>query len=461
MTDTEDNDLTAGGAGGHARRGDPDYAVSLVPAAARMEKFSMQMAYWAPVSALFPVVFAGVLAAQYGAMNAMAGTLAAMIVIGVLAGVMARFAIRTGMSTDLFSRAVFGKSGGLLATLLLFGTTTFFAVVESAIIAEAFIGYFPSIAPWQAYLIVVLLCAPLAFGGLALYIDKFNGLLLPFFVIGMAVIITAAIAQNGYDNTWMTFGPEGGRIDGRAFNVFFLWTLLGVQLMATLDYARFGKPADRDYHARVTFGFPMYFCTFSINGAIGIFLTATVASTVGDFASETAAVNAILQLTGFIGLLFVIISQMRINTLNYQLATVNFQAFLKHMSIDISKVLSAIVIGISVFVFMLGNVLGVLLGALVYTGIFLGAWAAMAVVHVMASGYDAIMQQHAEAEKHPDANFWHPSTFVWLAASALGIATNLWVAPLAGYSSAIAAAAAGVLYLAYMKRDLVMRPVKT
>ena len=51
------------------------------------------------------------------------------------------------MSVDVFSRTVFGKSGGLLATILVFGCLGLFAVIESAIIAEAIRGYFNQLCP--------------------------------------------------------------------------------------------------------------------------------------------------------------------------------------------------------------------------------------------------------------------------------------------------------------------------
>lgn len=431
--------------------GDPDFSTTAVPLSARMAKFSLHMAYWAPVSALFPVVFGGVLAGLYGATNTMVGTFVAMVFVGYLAGRLSRVAVRTGMSTDLFSRAVFGRSGGLLATLLLFGTTMFFAVVESAIIADGFLGYFPGLEHWQAYVIVVLLSVPIAFGGMSMMLDKLNGYLLPFFIVGMAIILGTAIIQNGYSNDWLTYGPDGDTLTADALKVAVLWTLLGVQLMATLDYARFGKTEDEAYHAHITFGFPLYFVTFSVNGAIGIFFAASIASSEIDFGSETAAVQAILELTGFVGLLFIVISQMRINSLNYQLSTVNFQAFVKHLGATITKIVSAIIIGSAVFAIMLFGILSVLPTAIAYTGIFVGSWGALAIVHIFMVPIESVEDEVSSGGELTAGKFWHSSTMIWLVASAAGVVAMNWIAPLADYGTAVAVVIAVIAYFVHLR----------
>tara|TARA_B100001059_G_scaffold79526_1_gene77402 strand:+ start:31565 stop:32932 length:1368 start_codon:yes stop_codon:yes gene_type:complete len=433
-------------------QGDPDYSVDRVPPDARMSRLSLHMAYWAVISALFSVVFSSVLANAYGAVNTFVGTAAASVLLGIVASVVARFAMRTGMSVDVFSRTVFGKSGGLLATILVFGCLGLFAVIESAIIAEAIRGYFRQLEPWHAYLIVVMCSVPIAFGRISAYLDKFNGLLLPVFIAGMAYIVLSAISQNGYSEAWLSYGPNGGVLDGRCINVFFLWALGGAQLLAAQDYARFGRPDDETYHRHITFGIPLFFITYSVNGAVGIFITATVGSSLGALDSDAAAVAAIVALTGLAGVVFVIASQMRINTLNYQLATVNLQAFLKHIGIQITKVASALCVGALVFLLMLSNVLDMLVETLGYLGIFVGAWCAIAIVHMTLVGERTIICTHEKLESDGEGKFWHSSTVTWILSSGLGVAVMEFSEPtMALYATPTAIAAATFLHALHLK----------
>ena len=433
-------------------QGDPDYSVDRVPPEARMSRLSLHMAYWAVISALFSVVFSSALANAYGAVNTFVGTAAASVLLGIVASVVARFAMRTGMSVDVFSRTVFGKSGGLLATILVFGCLGLFAVIESAIIAEAIRGYFNQLLPWHAYLIVVICSVPIAFGRISAYLDKFNGLLLPVFIAGMAYIVLSAIWQNGYSNAWLSYGPDGDALDGRCINVFFLWALGGAQLLAAQDYARFGRPRDETYHRHITFGVPLFFITYSVNGALGIFITATVASSLGALDSDAAAVAAIVALTGLAGVIFVIASQMRINTLNYQLATVNLQAFLKHIGINITKVASALCVGGLVFLAMLGNILDMLVETLGYLGIFVGAWCAIAIVHMTLIGERGVIAAHEGLESGSEGSFWHSSTLTWILSSGLGVAVMEFSEPaMALYATPTAIASAMLLHTAQLK----------
>ena len=239
---------------------------------------------------------------------------------------------------------------------------------------------------------------------------------------------------------------------GDVLTCFFLWALGGAQLLAAQDYARFGRLSDETYHRHVTFGVPLFFITYSVNGALGIFITATVASSLGALDSDAAAVAAVVALTGFAGVIFVIASQMRINTLNYQLATVNLQAFLKHIGIHVTKVASALSVGGLVFLIMLGNVLHVLVETLAYLGIFVGAWCAIAIVHMTLAGEKEVIGAHAELESSGEGNFWHSSTLTWVLSSGVGVVVMEFSEPtMALYATPTAIASAVLLHVAQLK----------
>ena len=160
----------------------------------------------------------------------------------------------------------------------------------------------------------------------------------------------------------------------------------------------------------------------------------------------------IVALTGLAGVVFVIASQMRINTLNYQLATVNLQAFLKHVGIQITKVASALCVGALVFLLMLGNVLDMLVETLGYLGIFVGAWCAIAIVHMTLVGERTIICTHEKLESDGEGKFWHSSTVTWILSSGLGVAVMEFSEPtMALYATPTAIAAATFLHALHLK----------
>ncbi|MCG8614258.1 MAG: hypothetical protein MI864_27415, partial [Pseudomonadales bacterium] len=175
----------------------------------------------------------------------------------------------------------------------------------------------------------------------------------------------------------LNLGPDGGTLDARWWPCFTSFMAIWVLMMYTMDYARFGKIEDENYHEKLTFGFPFYVCTFFINGVIGIFLVATI--DMEEALSEITIVFALLKLMGFWGLLFIWISQTRINTANFQVATVNMQNFLSQLiGRKVPKVLTAVIVGVIVFLMMLTDIFSFILEALAFQAIFIVAWAGLA-----------------------------------------------------------------------------------
>ncbi len=105
------------------------------------------------------------------------------------------------------------------------------------------------------------------------------------------------------------------------------------------------------YHSRINFGIPFYVMTFFVNGLVGIFLV-----TSGKVAavSETGVVDQlIVVLGGVVALVFIWVTQTRINSANFYLATVNMQAFFeKLVGARLKKWAWAIVVGLVVLMMM-------------------------------------------------------------------------------------------------------------
>lgn len=95
-----------------------------------------------------------------------------------------------------------------------------------------------------------------------------------------------------------------------------------IMMMYTFDYSRFGRAADERFHGQVTFGWLFYGFTFGANGLIDCYL---VSAWEVD-GPETGVVGAMIQALGVVCLLVILVSQTRINTANYFLASTNLDA---------------------------------------------------------------------------------------------------------------------------------------
>ncbi|KAA8999361.1 allantoin permease [Affinibrenneria salicis] len=365
-------------------RDDDALADQHTPDAERMGKLSLTMAWWAVCSALFYIVVGASLALAYGAWNAIIGMVLSVISYGIINAIISRFAIRTGLSVAQFSHSLFGRIGSALATLIFFSTAIYYAVFEGAVIAFALNHLYPQLAYPLAAALVVLYSVPLIFGSVQHWLDKFNGVLLPFYLIGLFITVAVAILHYGYQPQWLSLGPADPPRYGW-WNCFTSYMGVWILMMYTFDYARFGKPKDSRYHARFNFGMPFYLITFLLNGVAGIYLASSFPHE--GTLSETAVVLSILNLLGLWGLVFVWVTQTRINTANYYLATLNMQVFFDSLfRLRFRRILWACIVGVVVYLLMLADVFAYILQALAYQGVFVVAWVGIALSSILLSG---------------------------------------------------------------------------
>ncbi|MBC3478026.1 purine-cytosine permease family protein [Pseudomonas taiwanensis] len=397
----------------------PDISVIAVPDDQRMGKFSLTMAWWAVSSGLFFLVVPATLAIRFGTMNAIIGLLLSAISYGLLNSIIARFAIRTGLSGSVFSRILFGRSGSTLATLIFFVTVVYYCVFEGSVIAIAIKHYFSQVSLDQAYLIVVVYSVILIMGSIQNWLDKLNMLLMPIYLVGLAAVVWIAISKFGYNSAWLDLSPASGPVANGWWDCFTYYMGVWVLMLFTWDYARFGRKEDTSYHASFNFGIPFYLLTFVINGVVGIFLAATIA-TQGEI-SEVSVVLAIVELMGFLGLLFVWVSQTRINTANFFLAATNLQTFLSRFSVKLPYVLCAVISGIAVYGLMRLNVFHYILQALAYQSIFVVAWVSVALAHILSPKYRELFGDVIEYQEERIPAYNPGGLAAWLFAAFVGM----------------------------------------
>ncbi len=418
-----------------------------VPENERISRRSLTMAWWAICSAMFWLVVAATLAMNFGTINALIGLALSVVTYGIINAIITRYAIRTGLSVALFSRVLFGKVGAALATLIFFATAIYYSVFEGSVIAVAIQAYFPALSIEAAYFIVVLYSVPLVFGSVQNWLDKFNGVLLPFYILGLIAAVAVSINEYGYSHAWLAMGPEGGNPENGWWNCFTYFMGVWILMMYTWDYARFGRESDSDFHAKINFGMPFYLFTFMVNGVVGIFLVATIPTEGG--LSEVSVVLAILKLMGIWGLLFVWVSQTRINTANFYLAAENMQAFFERFGLGrIPRFGWAIAVGGIVYALMLLDVFSFILSALAYQGIFVVAWVAIALAHIFSPKYDQLFDGHIECD-HRRVTALNPCGLTaWFAGAGLGILVlNFGNSSLALFSAPLTFLVAFCVYL--------------
>jgi len=409
------------------------------------------MAWWALFSAMFWIYIAVASAGAVGVPNTIIGMLLTIATYGVINMVLTKFAARTGLSVEEFSRTLFGLVGSALATLIFAATAIYYAVFEGSIIAVALESFFGgSRIMW--YAIVVAYAIPLVAGGVQNWLDKLNGFLLPLYLAGLVAVVIAATVIRGVPTDWIGHAAVASPLPGWVTS-YLIYMGVWVVMMYTFDYARLGRQQDEKFHGTVTFGWVFYAFTFGLNGLIGIYIM----SAWGLQATETGVVQAFISSLGFFGLLVIFISQTRINTANYYLASLNLGAFMERVfNLRLPRFVWVLVSGTIAFLFMLTDVLSYLLKALAWQGVFVTAWVAVALVYIALhrNAPGVFPEVRPEMLKPISAG-----AVAWLVASGTGIFfTEQTASPLAAqFAPLITVALAGGLY--YVAHRLQASPV--
>jgi len=433
-----------------ARAAAEDYSMHIVPNSWRTSRSSVSMAWFGLMSAMFFVVVGATVSLSVGAADALIGIGLSVVAYGAINSVAAKFANQTGTSVSLFSRVVFGRAGSAFAAALFGITIAYYVVAEGAIVASALHAYFGGlpIAFWA--FVVVAYQAPLAWRGVATWLDRLNGVLLPLYVVGLVGSVVWAIAEYGYSNDWLTYEPEAAADLGVPgwWYAFVIYMGVWVVTMMAWDYARFGRQQDATFNARVSFGTPFYVVTLLINAAVGMFLAQTI--TIAGPLSEESAILGIVGMMGIWGLLWVVVSQTRVNSGNFYLASTNFQNFFaRTVKFSMPRTFWVGVVAVIVYLMMLTNVLSWITTSLQYQGVLIVGWVAIALTHI---GWMRLRRIPADSLEFrpgrvPAVN---PAGMgAWAVASVIGIALVLFGGTFgAVWASPIAFVVAGLIYAA-------------
>lgn len=360
-----------------------DYAMHVVPETGRVSRGKLMMAFWGVMSAMFYVVTGAAVAAAVGTVQAIIGMVLTVIAYGLINRVLSGAAADNGLTVAQFSRSMFGRVGAALATLIFAATAIYYFVFEGSIIGVALQAQFGgNIKIW--YLVVCVYSIPLVLRGVSNWLDKLNGVLLPFYLLGMIAAVVWAAIEYGHSADFLSVeAPALLPLPGWLI-AFCSYMGVWVLMMFTMDFARLGKREDKNFAGWVTFGPVFYLGTFLFSGLVGIYLANTVPLEGATGFGEAGAAVAIVKLMGIFGVLLILITQTRINSANLYLASSNLEAFIARVTgLRLNRgVWVAVAAAIGYVLMVWGDVLTYVLKALAYQGVFVTAWVAIAMVHI-------------------------------------------------------------------------------
>nr|QKY82446.1 permease for cytosine/purine uracil thiamine allantoin family protein [Arthrobacter sp. IN13] len=400
-----------------------DYAGHVVPKSWRSSRLSLTMAWLSVISAMFWLVFPVTLALTVGVANTLIGMVLAAIVIAIAAAILAPYATRTGVTLTMYSRQLMGRRAGLLIGLLVGVTCIYYTAFEASVIAQVFHAYFtlPSIEVW--YVITAAMGVVLSLGGVGAWLDRFNGALLPVYIIGMIVAVVWATAEFGYSPDWLTYAPPGAgdTTVGPGWVLAFGGYLSQLIFITYLwDFARMGRLEDSKFHSIGTFGLPTWLVTFVVNALIGLYLLSTIK--LSGPPSNTSAVLGLIALMGFLGVLLVWVTQSRIQTTNFYVSSLNLQSFFGGtVGVRLPRSFWGFVVGLACLALMLTNVISYLLIALNYQTVVVAGWIAIACVHVIDSRRAGFEDALAECRPGRIPAFSPAALVAWVVSSTTGI----------------------------------------
>ncbi|WP_338471002.1 cytosine permease [Niallia sp. XMNu-256] len=355
-----------------------DYSFDRVPVEKRnMGWFSVTNITFGIATAIFYFQTGSVMALQYGAMNAIISAIYAIVIAGVLGTVIAYLSAKSGMNVNLMSRQGFGYIGASLTSLIYASNFIMYCAFEGMILVSAVHAFFPSIPLWILIIVFGSIVIPLNWFGIK-QLDKLQKWSLPiFFMFLIAIIIVAANMPSGYNGNFWSYMPEGVQIGGTALLlcIGMQHGIMGLTALIASDYARFLKPKDIKLGSIMIGFIPQVFC-FGVMGLLGIWF--------GVRLGESNPGIYIVTILGLGGVLFTMLTQLRINVTNIYSASLSLSNFFENVfRFKPDRRFWVVVSGVVSIILMLGGILDYLGSAMTFQGVLLMAWAAILVTDAL------------------------------------------------------------------------------
>ncbi|GAB3049711.1 purine-cytosine permease family protein [Virgibacillus ainsalahensis] len=401
-----------------------DYSLDRVPRDKRnMGWLSITNITFGIATAIFYFQMGSVMALQFGAINAIISAIYAIVVAGILGTFIAYLSAKSGMNVNLLSRGGgFGYIGASLTSFIYATNFIMYCALEGMILVTAVHEFFPVIPQWALIIFFGSLVIPLNWFGIK-QLDKLQKWSLPLFgVFLIAAIVMASMTPSLYEGSFWTYMPEGVQVGGTALLlcIGMQHGIMGLTPLLASDYARFLKPKDTKFGIFAIGFIPQIFC-FGVMGGLGIWF--------GVRLGEPNPGVYIVLLLGIWGVLFTMITQVRINITNIYSGSLSLSSFFENIfKFTPGRRFWVVITGISAIVLMLGGIVNHLEMAMTFQGVFLMTWAAILVTDaVIVKRILKIGPGYYEA-KQENLHKWNP-----VGVASLLIASGLGTIAALGY----------------------------
>jgi len=355
-----------------------DYSFDRVPREERkMGWLSITNITFGIATAIFYFQMGSVMALQFGAVNALISAGYAIVVAGILGSIIVYLSAKSGMNVNLLSRGGFGYIGASLTSLIYASNFIMYCAFEGMILVSAVHAYFPAIPMWLLIVFFGAIVIPLNWFGIK-QLDKLQKWSLPIFgAFLIAAIYMAFNTTSVYEGNFWTYMPEGVQVGGTALLlcIGMQHGIMGLTALIASDYARFLKPKDIKIGS-IAIGFiPQIFC-FGVMGGLGIWFGVTL--------GESNPGVYIVLLLGLGGVLFTMLTQVRINITNIYSSSLSLSSFFENMfRFTPGRRFWIVVAGVIAIILMLGGIVDHLGTAMTFQGVALMTWAAVLVADAL------------------------------------------------------------------------------
>ncbi|WP_223204787.1 purine-cytosine permease family protein [Gordonia jinghuaiqii] len=355
-----------------------DYAQDRVPLEYRTwSTVSLFGVMFGITTAMFFLSWGGTLVYTFGTKNLVIGMTIASLVIGGLAFFWCRRASETGLSADLLSRSSgFGYLGSAVTSLIYTLTFLMFFAFEGAIMANAIHAQWPSIPKWSIYLVSGLIFIPLTWFGMRV-MNILMWVTLPIYAAFLGFTIYKATQTDSTVDFW-SYGGDGsfnGAAGPALIQVLAAALAVVSQVTISADLGRFIPPKRKNSGAFLI-GFLAQALTFGGCTILGGWLTLR-------FGQSDPGLY-LTMIMGVWGVLFVIITQIRINVTNIYSGSIVYSTLFqrlfhfspgRHWWVVLTTVLGTAL--------MFGDIYSRLNQVLTFEAVFIIAWVMAVVGHMV------------------------------------------------------------------------------
>ncbi|HWK21889.1 MAG TPA: cytosine permease [Ureibacillus sp.] len=352
-----------------------DFALEKVPLKGRtMSWINITNITLGVATAMLFMQMGSLMAVSYGAVNALLAAIYATIVGGALGVGISYLAAKTGLNVNLLARGGgFGYLGASITSLIYALNFIMYCAIEGSIMAYAVHEYI-SFVPVPALMIFFgLAVIPLNWFGIK-QLDKLQKWSMPIFLFFLiAGFIALAMTANKFAGNVWTFLPEGLQVGGGSLIacIGVMNGLVGIMALLVSDYARFIKKEEFKIGVFMVGFMPQFICFF-VMGLIGIWF--------GVNLNEQNPGVYFVHLLGIGGVLFTILTQLRINITNLYSGSLSLANFFENVfKFKPGRIFWVVVTSVTAILAMLFGVMDHLGNLLTFQGVFLMSWGAVLV----------------------------------------------------------------------------------